>query len=123
MVRLLFVVLAVTAAAGCSASTSTEEHRQVQQSGVIAPVDARSVPTAIPAVPETPADNGIRRDLTFAISHDADLKDREISFTVANGDVNVTGIVHTEEERKRINDLAMSIGGVKSVANAVLIAE
>ena len=78
---------------------------------------------AATSVPENPTDRGIRRDLNLAISHDADLKDRDISFIVANGDVSVSGTVRTEEERKRINDLAMNIGGVKSVANAVLIAE
>ena len=52
-----------------------------------------------------------------------DLKGRDISFIVTNGDVSVTGMVRTEEERKRINDLAMNIGGVKSVANALLVAE
>ena len=123
MVRLLFVVMIVTAAAGCSASTSTEESRQVRRSAAVAREDARTAPAAVPAVPETPADNGIRRDLNVAISHDADLKDRDIRFTVTNGDVNVTGTVRTEGERKKINDLAMNIGGVKSVANAVLVAE
>ena len=48
---------------------------------------------------------------------------RDISFIVTNGDVSVTGIVRTEEERTRINDLAMNIDGVKSVANALRVAE
>ena len=74
------------------------------------------------AVPDNPIDKAIRRDLNVAISGDADLKNRRISFIVANGDVSVSGIVGTEEERKKINDLAMDVPGVKSVANAVLIA-
>ena len=48
---------------------------------------------------------------------------REISFIVANGNVSVTGTVRTEEERRKINDLAMNIGGVKSVANALRVEE
>ena len=55
-------------------------------------------------------------DLNLAISHDDGLKSRDISFIVANGDVSVTGTVRTEEERRKINELAMNIGGVKSVA-------
>ncbi|MEO5739137.1 MAG: BON domain-containing protein [Vicinamibacterales bacterium] len=66
---------------------------------------------------------GIRRDLTLAIARDVDLADRGITFIVANGDVSVTGIVRTEDERKKMNDLAMNVDGVKSVANALRVAE
>ena len=75
------------------------------------------------AVPDNPIDKAIRRDLNLAISRDGDLKNRRISFIVANGDVSVSGTVGTEEERRRMNDLAMNVPGVKSVANALLIAE
>ena len=75
------------------------------------------------AVPDNPIDKAIRRDLNLAISRDADLKNRRISFIVANGDVSVSGTVGTEEERRKINDLALNVPGVKSVANALLIAE
>ena len=75
------------------------------------------------SVPLHPADMNIRRDLRLAIARDADLRDRLISFIVTNGDVSVTGMVRTEKERRKINDVAMNIGGVKSVANAVLVAE
>jgi osmotically-inducible protein OsmY len=74
-------------------------------------------------VPGNPADRGIRRDLSLAIARDESLQNREISFIVANGDVSVTGIVGTEEERRKVNDLAMSIDGVKSVANALRVEE
>lgn len=70
-----------------------------------------------------PADRSIRRDLNLAIARDGDLRNREITFMVANGDVSVSGIVRTEEERRKINDLAMDIDGVKSVANALRVAE
>ncbi len=75
------------------------------------------------AVPDNPIDKAIRRDLNLAISRDSDLKNRRINFIVANGDVSVSGTVGTEEERRRINDLAMNVPGVKSVANALLIGE
>jgi len=73
------------------------------------------------AVPQNAADRGIHRELAAAIAEDADLRKRDITFRVANGDITVTGSVRTEEERRRINDLAMNIGGVKSVANAVSV--
>ena len=75
------------------------------------------------AAPESGADRGIRRDLNLALAADPHLKEREINFAVTNGDVSVTGVVNNEDERKKINDLAMGISGVKSVANAVRIAE
>jgi osmotically-inducible protein OsmY len=69
------------------------------------------------------ADRGIRRDLILAITRDPDLKDREISFTVSNGDVSVTGTVKSENERERINGIAMNISAVKSVANALRVSQ
>ena len=57
------------------------------------------------------------------IAQDPDLRAREIKFVVANGDVSVIGLVESEDERTRINDLAMRIAGVKSVANALRVAE
>ena len=87
-----------------------------------APMSSASRPAPV-AVPDNPIDKAIRRDLNLAISRDSDLKNRRISFIVANGDVSVSGTVGTEEERRRINDLAMNVPGVKSVANALLIAE
>jgi hypothetical protein len=124
MVRLSFVVAVVIASAGCGASTSTQERQEGRQPEVVSHADRRGERhVAQRAVPDNPTDTSIRRDLNLAISHDADLKDRDITFIVANGDVSVSGAVRTEEERKKINDLAMSIARVKSVANAVLIAE
>lgn len=84
-------------------------------------VEAAPAPVAI--VPENPADVAIRRTLTAAIALDADLMAREISFDVNNGDISVTGIVRTEDERRKLNDVAMNIDGVKSVANALRVAE
>jgi osmotically-inducible protein OsmY len=86
-------------------------------------VESRQETAAPVAAPETEADRGIRHDLDLAIRRDAQLKDRQISFLVANGDVSVTGVVKDERERRRINELALSIAGVKSVANALRIAE
>lgn len=110
MARLFCIITAVAVSIGCSAETATKEREATP-------------PTQAVAVPGTSADRGIRRHLTLAIARDADLKNREISFIVANGDVSVTGIVGTEEERRKINALAMSIDGVKSVANALRVAE
>ena len=71
------------------------------------------------AVPDDPVDKAIRRDLNLAISRDSDLTiDASVS-SLSKGDVSVSGTVGTEEERRRINDLAMNVPDVKSVANAV----
>ena len=114
MARLLFAA-AVTTAAACSADTATKEadSRTPVQSYVDPHVP---IPTV---VPENAADRGVRRHLNAAIAEDPDLKDREISFIVSNGDVSVTGTVRSEAERKKINDIALGIEGVKSVANAL----
>ena len=132
MARLPIVVTIVAAfgvCLGCGASTASQERaertpdRDVAASpSVVADVRAPEAP-ALVAVPDNPADRAIRRELNLAIARDSDLKQRRISFIVANGDVSVNGTVESEEERRRINDLAMNVPGVKSIANALLIAE
>ena len=131
MVRSSIVVaaLALTGACmGCSASTASQE-RDAElpvrlDATARAPFSSAGAPAPVAvAVPDNPIDKAIRRDLNLAISRDADLKNQRISFIVANGDVSVTGTVETEEERRKINDLAMDVPGVKSVANALLIAQ
>jgi osmotically-inducible protein OsmY len=111
---------------GCGASTASpardaEVPLQLDATAR-APMSSVGDPPPV-AVPDNPIDRAIRRDLNLAISRDADLKDRRISFIVAKGDVSVSGTVGTEKERRRINDLAMNVPGVKSVANALLIAQ
>jgi osmotically-inducible protein OsmY len=104
---------------GCRADTATQE----RQPDTTIRVKAATAPSTAISVPQNPLDMGIRRSLNLAIARDTELRNRQISFIVANGDVSVTGTVRTEEERRKINDLAMNVGGVKSVANALLIAE
>ena len=125
------IVAALGVCAGCGASTATKERADdtmaadmsVGDSAVVADVRPSEVAPAIVAVPDNPADKAIRRELNLAIARDPDLKKRRISFIVANGDVSVNGTVGSEKERSRINELAMNVPGVKSVANALLIAE
>lgn len=118
MVRGFLTMVVVGVSTACGANTATQE--PVRES----PSHAESIAPGAIAVPENPADRSIRRQLQLAISQDDELKHREISFIVSNGgDVNVTGTVRTEEERKKITDLAMNISGVKSVANGLRVAE
>jgi len=129
MVRSSIVIatLALTGACmGCGATTASQERDAELPIRVAAavrePVSSAGASAPV-VVPGNPIDKAIRRDLSLAISRDADLKNRRISFIVANGDVSISGTVGTEEERRRINDLAMNVPGVKSVANALLIAQ
>jgi BON domain-containing protein len=91
--------------------------------GVDSPADIPAAPVRVPHEPaESAGDGSIRRQLNAAIEQDPSLKDRVITFTVINGDVTVTGTVRTEIERQRMNELAMQIDGVKSVANSLRVA-
>lgn len=125
MARLFFIMAVVALSMGCSANTATQEREANTPSETVAvpPAEAQIQPPPTMAVPDNAVDRDIRRHLTLAISRDADLTDRQISFIVANGDVSVTGLVRTEEERRNINAIAMSIDGVKSIANALRVAE
>ncbi len=123
MVRSSLALVAVAAViAACGANTETQES-QPPAAPVAAnePIgrDQKDIPAV--AVPENETDRTIRRELNRAIAEDPRLKDREISFLVSNGDISVTGTVRNEDERRKINDLAMNITGVKSVANALRV--
>ena len=124
------IVAAFSVCISCGASTASQERTEgtyaretpAGHPSVITDVGAPEVPPIV-AVPDNPGDRAIRRELNLAIARDADLTQRRISFIVANGDVSVNGTVGSEEERSRINELAMNVPGVKSVANALLIAK
>ena len=116
---LLVVVTALVVSLACGAETATE---QADPESLGTSGSALDTP-ASKSNKETPEDQTIRRSLTEALKSDADLRNRAISFTVANGDINVRGTVQNEAERKRINDLAMAIPGVKSIANGLQVLE
>ncbi len=119
----LLLAAAVAVSIACREDSAAQPHEVPQQDTRSQTPDApASTPELTVVVPQNPADRSIRRDLNLAIDRDPDLKERELSFIVGNGDVNVTGIVRSESERERINAIAMGIPGVKSVANAVRVA-
>jgi osmotically-inducible protein OsmY len=115
---LLAAVLAASMA--CREDTAAQSHVSPEYGHVAQNVITKDpLPSAI--VPHIPLDRTIRRELNFAIGRDPELKKRNLSFIVGNGDISVTGVVRNESERERINALAWSIPGVKSIANAVRV--
>lgn len=117
----VLLAAALAASMACREDSAAQPHETAQYAQ-IQTSEAASSTGPMSVVPQNPADRSIRRELNLAIDRDPDLKDRDLSFIVGNGDVNVTGIVRSESERERINVLAMSIPGVKSIANAVRVA-
>jgi osmotically-inducible protein OsmY len=115
-------ITAFAASVGCGADTATQPYDVSRQTQVQHRVESAAESSAVVAVPQSPADRNIRRELNLAIARDPDLKAGEISFIVTNGDVNVTGVVQTEAAREKINELALGIPGVKSVANGLRVA-
>jgi osmotically-inducible protein OsmY len=115
-------ITAFAASVGCGADTATQPYDVSRQTQAQHRVESAAESSAVVAVPQSPADRNIRRELNLAIARDPDLKAGEISFIVTNGDVNVTGVVQTEAAREKINELALGIPGVKSVANGLRVA-
>ena len=118
MARLSVFISVIAAASGCGSRAAPQEHVPPPAQAIV----LSERPAAV-RIPENSIDRTIRRDLNAAIAEDPDLRQRPISFQVVNGDVSVTGIVQSEDQRKKINELAMNTAGVKSVANALRIAE
>jgi hypothetical protein len=116
------VLVVVVAATACSADTATQEV-SIPPPKTASAAPAHDHPSDASLIPEDPSDQRVRRDLSLAIAHDPELKQREISFMVSRGDVTVSGVVGNEDERRKINDLAMRLEGVRSVANALRVAQ
>ena len=84
-------------------------------------IEAPAPSEALPARTENDLERTIRAQLDKQLSNEPGVRDREISFTVDNGDVAVTGTVRTEAEREKTNNLAIRVPGVRSVANALRV--
>jgi osmotically-inducible protein OsmY len=106
------------ACSGCREQPAAQGAGGGQQADEVRSAQTANAPTA---TPESEADRVIRQELNAVIAHDSALKDCAVRFTVAAGDVTATGTVGTETERQKINELAMQVNGVKSVANAVRV--
>ena len=126
----LALAAAVVVLGACGADTATQETEPPPPYAPGAPATSGTESAgrsedggAAVAVPENAEDRAIRRELNSALAQEPHLKDREISFLVSNGDVSVTGTVGSEDERRKFNDIAMGITGVKSVANALRVEE
>jgi osmotically-inducible protein OsmY len=114
----IWLVSAVLALCACSADTATQE--RPRDPADRQQTDSTGDPSAL-SVPGNSIDREIRRELSVLLDRDPALKDREINFIVSKGDVSVTGTVRTEEERRKINELALAIPEVRSVANALRV--
>jgi hypothetical protein len=96
--------------------TPSSSHHQTE----LEPIKPPALNFVLPET-ETDMERAIRKELTRAIDQDPLLKHRQIIFVIDDGDVSVTGLVQTETERQRINELAMAVRGVRSVANALRV--
>ena len=63
------------------------------------------------------SDDRIREDINDRLSDDAWLDASEIEVKVANCEVTLTGTVETREDKRRAEDLAEQVSGVKHVQN------
>ena len=117
---------ALVVVSGLAVLPACREQPSAEQAATATGQEATPVHPAQPAVPElakheSEADKRIRQEVDAVIEQDPALRDRPISFSIANGDMTVTGTVRTETERQKINELAMHVTGVKSVANALRV--
>jgi osmotically-inducible protein OsmY len=116
----LLVIAALTSLTACRAQPSAEQ--VVTAGGQVSMATLQAQPDAAQLTKhESEADKRIRQEVDAVIEQDPALKDRPIRFSVDNGDITVTGTVRTETERQKINELALHVAGVKSVANALRV--
>jgi hypothetical protein len=102
---------------GCRATGGSQEAPEPTAPTVQAPWGA----SANSARTETDLDRTIRVQLDKSFADEPSLKDRDISFSVDGGDVTLTGTVRSETARRKANEVAMNVPGVRSVANALRV--
>jgi osmotically-inducible protein OsmY len=68
------------------------------------------------------SDERIREDVCDRLTDAADIDASEIEVNVANGEVTLSGTVRGRDEKRRSEDLAESIGGVRDVHNNLRVA-
>jgi hypothetical protein len=108
--------------AGCRGDlAATNRGKASDHQTAVEPVKPPAMDLILPE--ETELERSIREQFSRAIEQDSALKDRDINFVIDNGDVSVTGHVRTESERQRINELALAIPQVKSIANALRVSD
>jgi osmotically-inducible protein OsmY len=68
------------------------------------------------------SDDRIKEDINDRLSDDVFVDASEIEVTVAQGEVTLTGTVGTRSEKRRAEDLAEEVSGVKNVENRLRLA-
>ena len=115
------LVLAVFAIGSVPGFVATHPDRPTDH--VPAAAIAIDASPARPDSPESDVERDIRVLLARALADDLMLHDSEISFRVRGTDILLDGEVKSETARRRINDIAIAVPGVRSVSNAVRVAE
>lgn len=69
----------------------------------------------------TRSDDRIREDVNDRLSDDAWLDASEIDVQVSSGEVTLTGTVNAREDKRRAEDLAEQVSGVKHVQNSLRV--
>jgi osmotically-inducible protein OsmY len=69
------------------------------------------------------SDERIREDVSDRLSDDPEVDASEIEVSVANGEVTLTGTVESREARRRAEDCAEAVSGVKYVQNNLRMKE
>ncbi len=69
----------------------------------------------------TRSDDRIREDINDRLSDDPWVDASEIDVTVTNGEVTLTGTVNDRSDKRRAEDLAEAVSGVKNVENRIRV--
>jgi osmotically-inducible protein OsmY len=119
--NMLVAAVSVSTLMSGACRTDVSSQEQTPAPKVYTMAVARQKPAARPLRVENGVDRAIRLELEAVFSRDPMLKDQDINFIVDGGEVTTTGSVKTIKERERVNQLAMSVTGVRSVANALRV--
>lgn len=71
----------------------------------------------------TRSDDSIREDLCLRLAHSHDVDVGDVEVSVESGVATLAGSVRERGQKRRIEDLAMQVSGVRDVVNRLQVAE
>lgn len=73
------------------------------------------------AQPAAPTDADIQSNVSYAITHDAQVGDQSVSASTNQGIVTLSGTVQTEAQRQQAETIAATVSGVRAVQNTITV--
>jgi BON domain len=94
---------------------------QSQPTPVLVPVPSQSAPAQSATAELAPTSSSIEIDISSKLLNDSELRASIIDVRVSGGTASLSGHVPTEELKKRAEQIARTVRGVRNIANDIVV--